>query len=171
MGKDYNPAVTTKAVVRVTTSNHNTLCAYPNCDSNCHLSCNLPKSMEPADFKYCAVMGNGGKCRVCNHDFSDHFHGNYKWEEQTKTNNVMNADMKAKFDAAKSHVEKRNILKAAIEKDIQDADVSMKSLGDKMAKNIAQLEKLGLSGNYLSVLEAQKVFWAQQVKAYQKEPG
>ena len=144
-----------KRTVSVETSRHNTLCGYPNCYSNCHTPCNLPKQYEKEKFRDCAAMGGHDTCTRCHHSYDYHYHNEVMFKEVEEDVLKVDDKMKRKYNEAKSNEEKARIMREDLENKKRKSEDKKKRLSEQLLHTIEEFEALGISRNYLKVLENQ----------------
>ena len=144
-----------KRTITVKTVGHNTLCGHPNCYSNCHVSCSLPKRYEKEKFKNCADMGDGDTCKRCHHRYDCHYHNEVTFEEVEEHVLKVDGEMKRKYNEAKRDEDKARIVRANLEAEKRKSEDEKRKLSQQLLHAIEEFETLGISRNYLKVLENQ----------------
>ena len=144
-----------KRTIIVKTECHNTLCGYPNCYSNCHVPCYLSKQYEKEKFKDCAAMGGDDTCKICHHRFDYHYHNEVTFKEVEEDVLKVDSEMKRKYNEAKSHEEKARIVRTSLEAEKRKSEDEKRRLSKQLLRAIEDFQMLGISRNYLKVLENQ----------------
>ena len=98
--ENFESTITKQVRVQENTSQHNTLCSYPGCYSNCHESCSLIFTLDPSGLSFCATMRNH-MCTKCGHGRSSHKHYNSIWKLVDDRQVVVDTEAKNKFISAK----------------------------------------------------------------------
>jgi GTP-binding protein EngB required for normal cell division len=139
----------------VTTAHHNTLCGYPDCYSNCHERCSLPKSFDKETFLRCACINrsSAGVCKKCNHSYTYHYHNEVRFEKVTTP--LIDEEAKAKYEEAKTAKETSEVTKAQLQRLKTESERKKKVLSEKLTAALEEFQGLGLNRNYLVLLENQ----------------
>ena len=87
--------------VMIETPFHNTVCQ--ECNANCHQECGLKRSMDREVIKECScIMVDSNQCSVCGHSYDLHVHMNgFNMREMVETD-IVNNEMKKKFESAEN---------------------------------------------------------------------
>ena len=74
-----------KTWVTVKTERHNTLCSI--CNSNCHIKCDLPRSINSEPLRNCTCMNKDTdpSCRKCQHKYTAHMHNEFEYKQIEKS--------------------------------------------------------------------------------------
>ena len=149
--------------VTLSTDHHNTLCGHPECYSNCHIHCNLPKSMDKNAFKSCWCMRGGDKTICvqstdkpkggCGHSYRYHYHNEVRFEKRIEK--VVDPEMKKKFEEAKTVEARAQVAKREFERKKQESEDKKKQLSKHLVTAIEEFEELGINRSYLLLLENQ----------------
>ncbi len=144
--KDYKTFIPTKW-------EHSILCAYSNCQSNCHTPCyDFSKLLDKEMIRTCVVFDGSNTCRKCGHSYIDHYDG--KLEENTPSIRVKESKKK-KFDKASTdEIQAQSRFNEQNEKK-RTAAVESKKLSEKLLKQISEFEDESVAGNYTKILESQ----------------
>ena len=138
------------------TSSHNTLCGYAGCHSNCHVGCGLPKLFDKEMFKKCAcIRGQNNTCSRCGHSYVHHYHDEALFREEKEVKDLVNEEMKSKFEKAKSDQERAQLLYAELENQKQSCDMERLRLSNELLHKIKEFEELGVARNYVKLIENQ----------------
>ena len=137
------------------TSNHNTLCGYAGCHSNCHEECSLPKSYDKEMFKSCWCMRGNTTCQECGHYYTYHYHNEVLFRRSEEVEDLVDEKMKSKFDKAKSDQERAEILYAKLENQKQSCERERRRLSNELLHKIKEFEELGVARNYVKLIENQ----------------
>ena len=151
----FSVAHTYTVIEVVATGRHNTLCNAENCYSNCHLPCNLDKSLSSEKLKNCACMAGGDYCKECGHHYTNHYHIEKKFEERVKTRQFVDKDMRRRFNEAKSMEERERIFKETLEAERKESEKKRKELAEELLHLIEEFHKLGMTRNYAKVIQNQ----------------
>ncbi|XP_064401543.1 uncharacterized protein LOC135347466 isoform X2 [Halichondria panicea] len=147
--KDYKTFIPTKWGEH----KHSILCAYSNCQSNCHTPCDdFSKLLDKEMIKCCVVFDGSNTCRKCGHSYIDHYDG--KLEENTPSIRVKESKKK-KFDKASTEeIQAQSRFNEQNEKK-RTAAAERKKLSEKLLKQISEFEDESVAGNYTKILESQ----------------
>ena len=135
--------------------------ASPPCFSNCHEGCSLDFTLGGPDIYGCDAFGRDERreyCKQpsCGHHRDLHFHQRYVWAEETKTENLTDVYMKAKYDEAKDQAAKAEMLLNAIEGNLERAQGELVGLIRDLENLTHQYEQLGMLKSYRKFLSTQK---------------
>ena len=90
--ENFKSVITSKLWVQENTLTHNTLCAEPNCYSNCHIKCRLFFSLSPYIIRFCSAIAGHNSCRKCNHSYHSHRHYHSEWKQQVHSQTKIDLD-------------------------------------------------------------------------------
>ena len=161
LNKDFKSTQRIPRVITKCTSRHNTLCAHPKCYSNCHEPCYLDKSLDKESFKSCGGFGSGNYCKKCGHHYRFHYHDELIFEKVTDVKEFVDESMKKQFEEAKSNEEIAESLRRKFDSQRKSSENQRKKLSIELLTVIDEFQKLGLSRNYVKILEDQ-LFVIQQ---------
>ena len=134
---------------------HNTLCGAPECYSNCHLPCYLPKSYDQEDFKSCAAM-DGETCRECGHSYRHHYHNEVVFQKVKERKEFVDEAMKKNFYQAANMEQRADYLRQGLQTQREELLRKKNSLLQELNGKITEFQRLGISDqNYAKVLEKQ----------------
>ena len=139
----------------VATDRHYTLCGAAHCHSNCHAPCYLPKSFEKKDFKNCAAMDDSNMCKECGHSYRLHYHAETCYEKEEYTEELVDYEMKKKFEEAKTMEERATIFKQKLKRKRQASQLERQRLSERLLSTLEEFHKLGINRNYAKLLENQ----------------
>ena len=146
---EYSIDVTKFRQIKLEPGIHTTTCSI--CNFTCHKDCKIPNDEDKAG---CWAMTDGS-CRVCpekciwsNHKNVPYIHEYYTTEE-TRTS----ADLKRKYDTAKSGKEKAEAMLTLNEEKLINMQVEVYLLIEQAQKSIRRLEEIALKPNPLTELE------------------
>ena len=135
---------------------HNTLCGAPECYSNCHTPCYLPKSYDQEEFKKCRAMGGTETCKECGHSYRLHYHNEVIFEKVKEKKEFVDEKMKRKFEEATNMEQRADYLKQGFQKKREALMHKKNSLLQELNGKITEFQRLGISNqNYAKVLEKQ----------------
>ncbi|KAF8331178.1 hypothetical protein F5887DRAFT_895198 [Amanita rubescens] len=146
--KDYKSVITSKIWVQETTSKHNTLCAHPNCYSNCHVPCGLDFSLDPETFSQCSAMAGGNSCKQCNHSYNSHRHFNSLWKRQDNSQEKIDHEAEAKYNKAKREKNNHETMIVDLDQVVRDLDLELKEVLFSLGQLTESYAKLSLSGSF-----------------------
>lgn len=141
----------------VATTSHNTLCAYAQCYTNCHESCNLtfnPSCTDKSFFKQCAAMGGSDNCRVCTHSFEHHYHDKVKWEGKQEGMKELE-EMKAKLKMATDKEATGKSIVDQAKGEIAALEQESTKLTNSLVASVRAFESKSNNRNYRSLLVSQ----------------
>ena len=138
--------------ITVRTSDHNTLCGYQGCYSNCHEHCSLPKSFDKEDFKSCGGVG-GTYCSKCGHHYTLHYHGDMRWEIQQTEKLLIDEEMKMRFEEAKSMEERVKSVKQQLKQEKAELEQKLGSLFESLLQTKKEFQELSLNRRYTKIVE------------------
>ena len=167
LNSKFTSTLKVKKIVVVETTDHNTICGAKNCNSNCHVPCNLSKTMDKENLKGCGCIDqmNNYICTVCKHSYLDHYHSESVFEvREEETIDVDNA-RKKKFEDAISAHDFCVKLKTECDAKLRKCEDEMEDLKMKLMLTLEMFEKLGSSPSYEKVLEVQIYALEQRIKA------
>jgi len=163
---------TTKKWTLITTQVHNTLCSAPGCTSNCHISCGLPREMSTGAeaFKGCAAMTQDGtSCKVCSHNYTQHYHLCSEWKEETETVEYIDAALKQQFDEAGSREAQIALVLSQLQRRQQESKNKLFQLREQVKAGILQYEQLGLARSFKSLLVSQIEYVKELIQGNQHD--
>ena len=155
LNKDFSSTQKYKKVIVDKTQYHNTLCRYSQCESNCHEMCSLPKSLDYETFLRCACMGSNSICKVCHHSYTYHYHGESLFREVEETKDLVDDEMRQKFEEAKDAEEQAQILYKELKRQKEESITERERLSVELMDNISEFEELGVARNYIKLIENQ----------------
>ena len=117
------------------------------------MHCNLPYSFDKERFLECVGIG-GSTCKTCGHSYIDHFRDCVENREITEQQNL-DETAKAKYEAAKSMKEKKELLLAMLSTKQDEFAKQMKLLSDKLLLTMEEFHQLALINSYVRVVESQ----------------
>ena len=169
LSKDYMYTYTFEIWVQVTTRDHNTLCGFNGCHSNCHVSCGLPKTLDKSNLLSCSCM-NGNTCSVCGHPYDAHFHLEILHEKKTATNvaedvsakKALQADMKSIDD----HISALDSEGTRVTKETRD---EMDFISANMLTKLHEFEELSSASSYVKCVENQLCVVEQKIESVQDD--
>ena len=146
-----------KRMLTIKTANHNTLCGAPDCYSNCHIKCTLPKLFDKEDFKRCGALGGKDYCQQdgCGHHYKYHYHNEVRFEEEFYEKEYVDRDMQRRFKEAETMEQKASILKKDLEDQLQESEKKKKVLSEQLLAKISEFQELGINRNYAKLIENQ----------------
>ena len=173
LNKDYKATqkFTRWIVVEEPDKRHNTLCGAAGCYSNCHTPCYLEKSFDKETFKKCRSMSGETNCRICEHDYTLHYHNEARFEKVEEIKNLVDENMKRKFEEATSMEERNHILQNELERKRKDSEIKRKALSEQLLLTLEEFHKLGASRNYAKLLENQLAVIEQRLEGTVGEPA
>ena len=139
----------------VATDRHYTLCGYSHCHSNCHAPCWLQKSFDKEDFKNCAAMDDSNMCKECGHSYHLHYHAESRYEKEEYTVELVDYEMKKKFEEAKTMEERATIFKQKLKCKREASQQERQRLSERLLSTLEEFHKLGINRNYAKLLENQ----------------
>ena len=124
----------------------NYLCGKPNCYTTCSVDDNIGSALllwtvQPLD------------CDQCKHAHWSHFHSYSKWVKQQETQEMVDDDMKKKWEAARDEKEKNEALVAASESALDDLGFTIDKGMDELERLADEYAGLSLSGSFSGPLE------------------
>ena len=152
LNANFQSTTTVARWITVRTSDHNTLCGYQDCYSNCHEHCSLSKSFDKEDFKSCGGVG-GTYCSTCGHHYTLHYHGEVRWEKQEMERLLINKEMKKRFEEAKSKEERARIFRQRLEQEKAELKRKVKRLFEYLLQTKEEFQELSLNRRYAKLLE------------------
>ncbi|KAJ3714039.1 hypothetical protein C8R42DRAFT_726546 [Lentinula raphanica] len=156
---------------------HNTLCISGQCFSNCHTNCTVGFTMDRETLaRLCASFDETPGvalldriCKDCGHPAKDHQHYQARWAKKIKTDTIIDPEIKARYDAAKTESGKITILMEqaqkeidALEKDIVDCEKELGDLCERFAK-------LSLSGSFIGYIASAIALLKMRQETLKKE--
>jgi predicted GTPase len=140
------------------TTQHNTLCGYPQCYCNCHLSCNLeynPACTDKSFFKQCAAMGCGGDtCKKCHHSFEEHYHNKAKWVSHQEGNPGL-AAVQQKLETFKQREGSSQTLVQQAQAELAKLEQKSTDLTHQLVQNVTAFECKSNARSYRALLVSQ----------------
>ena len=151
----YESTQTIKKWITVKTSRHNTLCGARECYHLCHEECGLNKSFGKQAFLGCACM-NGEYCRECGHHYTYHYHDEIRFDLDTYEQPLIDEDMQKQFNEASNNVDEiERIIRTKLKKQKEESIDKKRALSRQLRLTIDEFQKLGVSRNYIKVMENQ----------------
>eukprot|EP00731_Ephydatia_muelleri_P017237 Em0010g335a len=172
--KTLNEEFTTTFKVRkgivTATERHNTICSAPNCNSNCHISCRLSKTLGKENLRSCTCIdkGNDYKCKECGHSYLDHFHSESIFEIREEENIFTDEERKRKFEEAKTQEELCIMINAEYNAKLELCKEYMENKKVVLIATVERFEALGSSPSYEKLLECQVYVLDQNINAQQR---
>eukprot|EP00731_Ephydatia_muelleri_P012011 Em0006g905a len=167
--QEFKATYTFETWVQVPTSNHNTLCGFNGCRSNCHVSCGLPKTLDKSNLLSCCCM-NGNTCRVCGHPYDAHSHLELLHEKKTETKIVEDVNAKNTLQADKKsiddHISALDSEAARVKKETQD---EMAFLSANLLTKLHEFEELSSASSYMKCVENQLCVIEQKIESVQDD--
>ncbi len=139
----------------VKTAKHNTLCGAPDCYSNCHFECTLPKLFDKEEFKHCGALDGNDHCQICGHHYKYHYHNEVRFEEEAYEKEYVDEDMQRRFKEAETMEQRASILKKKLEDQLWESEEKKQKLSDQLLAKISEFQELGINRNYAKLLENQ----------------
>ena len=161
LNKDFRSTQKIQRVITKDTPSPNTLCGEKNCYSNCHTPCYLDKSFDKESFKSCAAIGPGNYCNICGHHYRSHYNNEVIFEKVTEVIEFVDENMKRQFEKAESNEEIAESLRKKFDSQRESSENERKKLSIELLSVIDEFQKLGISRNYVKILEDQ-LFVIQQ---------
>ena len=146
--ENFRSVITSKLWVQEDTSRHNTLCAEPNCYSNCHVECNLDFSLDPNTFLSCTAMAGGNSCLKCNHSYNSHRHYNSLWKLQNHSQEKIDHEAETKYNEAKKGKKEHEIMIVDLDQVILDLDLELEEALISLGRLTESYARLSLSGSF-----------------------
>lgn len=155
--KDFKIVNYRKRVILDKSEKHNTLCGYAGCQSNCHISCTLPKSLDKETFKRCGTIESNGYCNEsgCGHHYTYHYHEESLFKSISEPTTSFSTDMKEQFDSASTQEERGRILHTQLEAQIAASKAERERLSKQLLKVMEEFHTLGISRNYAMLIDSQ----------------
>lgn len=143
---------------QVNTTQHNTICRYPECRSNCHVGCKLPFSLDPDTvMQECFAMTDSG-CRRCGHSLMEHHHYRSLWKKRTQTQKVVLKGSEQEYnDAAEKNSEYENTI-VNLGKSIADIDAESEDLFASLRHLTESYAALSLTGSFIGHVKKTKKY-------------
>ena len=170
LNENFTSSFKVKKVVIVETKRHNTICGAPHCNSNCHVPCNLAKTVDKENMKSCHCIDerNDYKCTVCGHSYLDHFHSESVFEIREEETVDIDKERKKRFEDASTAQEECAKLKGEYDAKLEYCEENMKDLKVGLIDTLKSFETLGSSPSYEKVLECQLYVVEQRIKVQQR---
>jgi len=144
--KNFESIITKKVRVREDTTQHNTLCNFSGCYTNCHQDCKLDFTLDPSGLSGCAAMTDG-VCK-CGHGLDFHQHYRSIWKLVDDRQVVVDSSAKQNFNNAKDTKTRKELLL----EDVKHArDILTNAIDEDMkllARLVVEFGKLSLSGSF-----------------------
>lgn len=123
INKEYKSIMSRTIHVQTDTVRHNTLCTVRDCYSNCHEECELEFLLDPAEIgRRCGAFSSNGNrvrnCVVCGHSSVEHRHFHSKWDVDTISETVTDANAQSRYNKAQSEIYSIEVQKRSIEQAI-----------------------------------------------------
>ncbi|KAK2467600.1 hypothetical protein APHAL10511_000455 [Amanita phalloides] len=144
--ENYRSVITTENWNLVYTSHHNTVCRYPQCYGNCHLSCKLPYLSDSDPTTCCAMTGL--ECRVCGHSVLEHRHYRSLWKEKDSTQVLVDEVAERKYNEAKQNNDEEEKMMIDLGKDIKNLDQDMEETLVSLGRLTESYANLCLGGSF-----------------------
>jgi hypothetical protein len=145
--ENFKSVISSKLWVQEDTSNHNTLCAEPNCYSNCHVGCSLDFSLDPNTFVHCAAM-DGNSCRRCSHSYDSHRHYHSVWRRQDHSQEKIDREAERKYNEAKKEKNVHETMIVDLDQVILDLDLELEEALISLGRLTESYARLSLSGSF-----------------------
>eukprot|EP00731_Ephydatia_muelleri_P036833 Em0334g1a len=170
LNENFTSSFKVKKVVIVETKRHNTICGAPHCNSNCHVPCNLAKTVDKENMKSCHCIDkrNDYKCTVCGHSYLDHFHSESVFEIREEETVDIDKERKKRFEDANTAQEECAKLKGEYDAKLEYCEENMKDLKVGLIDTLKTFETLGSSPSYEKVLVCQLYVVEQRIKVQQR---
>ena len=165
LNKGFRTTQKVQRWVQDKTSYHNTLCSITGCYSICHQHCGLPKSFNKEDFKYCAAMGGGSKCKICHHEYAAHHHDETLFKCEVEIVELIDHEMKKKFEDAKTMEDRAHMLKMEAKRKRAASERERSVITVQLLTTMDEFHDLGLNKNYAKLLENQQYMIKQRLEA------
>jgi len=102
-------------------------------------------------------------CKVCGHNRSLHYHDEKIWEEEHYEEEIVDQNVKDKYDRATNFRAKQEELVKGIEAQITKCRKKQAELGETLVLSIRQFEEKGLGRNYAMLLQNQRDLLQQHI--------
>ena len=155
LNKDFKIVQSLKVVKVVETDRHNTLCSVKGCYSNCHAPCYLEKTFKKSVLKTCKSHGGSSLCKMCGHDYTQHYHNEVKFVTETEEKDLIDEDMRKEFVAAQTQEERARIIFEELEKQLEDSKAERDRLSRTLLVTINKFQTLGINRSYAMLIENQ----------------
>ena len=191
MKQDIDEAVRTKTLnqsfvntytipklVIVYTDDYNTLCGVEGCNSNCHLSCALPKQgdhkVKMCDkdiIKLCHCMDEVTNiCNVCGHSYEYHCNIKHRFEKKKEQVTHFDEAMKEKYEKAEENILNLSAkMKENLDFELVKVEQEVGELSETLMKGVSHFESLAGAASYAKVIECQLIVVEQRMKAAPSE--
>ena len=111
-------------------------------------------------------------CDACGHHRQFHYHDNKLWEVEEYTEEVVDEQTKARYEAAKGVEAQKKELLEGIQARIDRCEAKQQELGASLMANIQSFEEVAVSRNYAQLLQNQRDLLEQHIDAtLEGEPG
>eukprot|EP00731_Ephydatia_muelleri_P017206 Em0010g304a len=170
LNEEFTTTFKVRKVIVTATKMHNTICSAPNCNSNCHISCCLSKTLDKENLRSCTCMdkGNDYKCKQCGHSYLDHFHSESVFEIREEENILTDKERKRKFEEAKTQEELCVMINAEYNAKLELCKEYMENKKVVLIATVERFEALGSSPSYEKLLECQVYVLDQSINAQQR---
>ena len=137
------------------TERHNTLCAAKMCNKNCHIECNLPKSIAKEVFKNCACMQGKEVCQICGHSYEYHYHEERKFVQVIEKKEFVDEEMKMAFTQAQDQEERARAFKYKCQRERELSKREKEHLARKLTQVIDVFQGMSINRSYAKVIQNQ----------------
>lgn len=145
--KHFQRTITQDVYSQVNVNYHSTLCAKPECYSNCHIGCHLVFTVDNTKLRECAAMQPTREtCNVCGHLQLDHRHYNCLWEKTKDEHVSTDVNAKARFMAAKSGKERKGKLMEEVQRVLDQCSYQVQDDLMRLGQLAEEYSVLSLSG-------------------------
>ena len=167
--EEYRRIVTEKVWQQVNTTQHNTICRYPECRSNCHVGCKLPFSLDPDTvMQECFAMTESG-CRRCGHSRMEHHHYRSLWKKRTQTQRVVLKGLEQKYnDAAQKNDEYEN-MRVDLAKSIAEIDAELEEVLALLRHLTESYAAMCLTGSFIGQIKKTKNFLEKNLEIMRRD--
>lgn len=149
--KHFQQTITQEVYSQVNIDYHSTLCAKPECYSNCHEKCHLKFAVDNAKLSKCTAMQPTGEtCNVCGHMRLDHRHYNCLWKKTKDEYVSTDMNAKAKFMAAKTGKERKEKLMEEVQRIIDLCSYQVQDDLTRLGQLAEEYSVLSLSGGIVA---------------------
>ena len=144
--ENFKSVITSKLWVQENTLTHNTLCAEPNCYSNCHIKCRLFFSLSPYIIRFCSAIAGHNSCRKCNHSYHSHRHYHSEWKQQVHSQTKIDHEAETKYNEAKKEKKEHETMIVDLDQVILDLDLDLEQALISLGGLTESYARLSLSG-------------------------
>lgn len=151
--KRYESVITQRVNKFVDTKQHNTLCDYPGCYSNCHIECALNFSVNPDNLATCVAFGVSRRLpncsrQNCGHPIAHHRHYNSVWKLVEDKQVTVDTVAKKKYENAKEESEREELRMEELNKMVDQLGEGLAEATAKVGELTRSYAKLSLSGSF-----------------------